>query len=63
MGSLNFSGCGFSLITLGYGRSGLMYVQSKVSVVGNQGTHFTGCSSKNPHLQGLSHPLTQVEVS
>src|SRR5260221_6899630 len=27
------------------------YVQSEVSIVGNWGTHFTSCSSKNPHLQ------------
>src|SRR5260221_9117317 len=39
------------------------YVQSDLSVVGNQGAHFTGCSFKNPHLQGFSCPLTQVEVS
>src|SRR5258708_5986391 len=32
------------------------YVQSKVSVVSNWGTHFTSCSSKNPLLQGFSCP-------
>ncbi len=39
------------------------YVQSEVSIVGNQGTCFTGCSFKNPHLQGFSCPLTQAEAS
>src|SRR5260370_35894560 len=39
------------------------YVQSKVSIVSNWGTHFTGCSSKNPLLQGFSCPPTHAEVS
>src|SRR5258708_26754682 len=37
------------------------YVQSEVSVLSNQGTDFTGCSFKNPPLQGFSHPPTHVE--
>src|SRR5258707_4462208 len=37
------------------------YVQSEVSVLSNQGTHFTGCSFKTPPLQGFSHPPTHVE--
>ena len=39
------------------------YVQSKVSIVSNQGAHFTGCSFKNPLLQGFSRPPTHTEVS
>src|SRR5260221_12020500 len=39
------------------------YVQSKVSVLSNQGTHFTSCSFKNPPLQGFSHPPTHAEAS
>src|SRR5258708_3246126 len=39
------------------------YVQSEVSVLSNWGTCFTSCGSKNPPLQGFSHPPTHVEVS
>src|SRR5258708_1454887 len=39
------------------------YVQSEVSIVSNWGTHFTSCGSKNPLLQGFSHPLTHVGAS
>src|SRR5258707_10917924 len=63
MRSLNFSGCGFSLLwDMGDLVRLQQYVQSDVSVVGNWGAHFTSCSSKNPHLQGFPHPLTQAEA-
>src|SRR5258708_6464583 len=49
---------GVAFLSLLWDMGGLVrlqwYVQSEVSVLSNQGTHFTGCSSKNPPLQGFS---------
>ena len=64
-GLLIFLGAAFLLLLWDMG--GLVrlqrYVQSKVSVLSNQGAHFTGCGFKNPLLQGFSCPLTHVEAS
>src|SRR5260221_11669928 len=58
---------GVAFLSLLWDMGGLVrlqqYVQSEVSILSNWGAHFTCCSFKNPPLQGVSCPLTHMEVS